>query len=104
MMAQITQSVAPRDNSRAPELKTTSMKAPVFFDGTQAHKLRGFIQSCQLIFHNDTANLFSDRKKVLDSTALSLVELENGLNHISQISLMKTHPISSITGSCFKHS
>ncbi|MBW0499666.1 hypothetical protein O181_039381 [Austropuccinia psidii MF-1] len=38
------------------------------FMGTQAHKLRGFIQSCQLIFHNDPENLFSDRKKVLYST------------------------------------
>ncbi|MBW0501048.1 hypothetical protein O181_040763 [Austropuccinia psidii MF-1] len=45
------------------------MKAPKFFDGTQAHKLRGFIQSCQLIFHNDPANFFSDRKKVLYSTS-----------------------------------
>ncbi|MBW0585232.1 hypothetical protein O181_124947 [Austropuccinia psidii MF-1] len=45
------------------------MKAPDSFDGTQAHKLRGFIQSCQLIFHNDQANFFSDRKKVLYSTS-----------------------------------
>ncbi|MBW0588581.1 hypothetical protein O181_128296 [Austropuccinia psidii MF-1] len=45
------------------------MKAPDSFDGTQAHKLRGFIQSCQLIFHNDPANCFSVRKKVLYSTS-----------------------------------
>ncbi|MBW0521891.1 hypothetical protein O181_061606 [Austropuccinia psidii MF-1] len=45
------------------------MKAPDSFDGTQAHKLRGVIQSCQLIFHNDPANSFSDRKKVLYSTS-----------------------------------
>ncbi|MBW0486958.1 hypothetical protein O181_026673 [Austropuccinia psidii MF-1] len=43
------------------------MKAPDSFDGTQAHKLRGFFQSCQLIFHNDPENFFSDRKKVLYS-------------------------------------
>ncbi|MBW0579125.1 hypothetical protein O181_118840, partial [Austropuccinia psidii MF-1] len=43
------------------------MKAPDSFDGTQAHKLRGFIQSCQLIFHNDPASFCSDRKKVLYS-------------------------------------
>ncbi|MBW0492098.1 hypothetical protein O181_031813 [Austropuccinia psidii MF-1] len=64
-MLQLTQAVAPRDISRAPALKTTLMKAPDSFDGTQAHKFRGFIQSCQLIFHNDPAKFFPDRKKVL---------------------------------------
>ncbi|MBW0528875.1 hypothetical protein O181_068590 [Austropuccinia psidii MF-1] len=64
-MGKLTQEVAPRDNSRAPVFKTPSIKAPDSFDGTQAHKLRGFIQSCQLIVHNDPANFFSNRKKVL---------------------------------------
>ncbi|MBW0543636.1 hypothetical protein O181_083351 [Austropuccinia psidii MF-1] len=50
------------------KLKTASMKAPDYFNGTQAHKLRVFIQSCQLIFHNDPENFFSDRKKALYST------------------------------------
>ncbi|MBW0581316.1 hypothetical protein O181_121031, partial [Austropuccinia psidii MF-1] len=59
----------PRDNSKASAFKTPSMKAPDSFDGTQAHKLRGFIQSFQLIFHNDPAKFFSDRKKVLYSTS-----------------------------------
>ncbi|MBW0520110.1 hypothetical protein O181_059825 [Austropuccinia psidii MF-1] len=68
-MGQLTQEVTPRDNSKAPAFKTPSIKAPDSFDGTQAHKLRGFIQSCQLIFHNDPANFFSDRKKVLYSTS-----------------------------------
>ncbi|MBW0477860.1 hypothetical protein O181_017575 [Austropuccinia psidii MF-1] len=68
-MGQLTQAVPPRDNSKSPEFKTPSMKAPESFDGTQAHKLRGFIQSCQLIFHNDLADFFSDRKKVLHSTS-----------------------------------
>ncbi|MBW0562689.1 hypothetical protein O181_102404 [Austropuccinia psidii MF-1] len=45
-MGQLTQAVTPRDNSKAPAFKTPSMKAPDSFDGTQAHKLRGFIQSC----------------------------------------------------------
>ncbi|MBW0470203.1 hypothetical protein O181_009918 [Austropuccinia psidii MF-1] len=45
------------------------MKAPDSFDDTQAHKLRGFIQSCQLIFHNDPENFFSNRKKALYSTS-----------------------------------
>ncbi|MBW0548660.1 hypothetical protein O181_088375 [Austropuccinia psidii MF-1] len=50
--------------SRPPAFKTPSMKAPEFFDGTQTFKARSFIQSCQLIFHNDPANFFQDRKKV----------------------------------------
>ncbi|MBW0577251.1 hypothetical protein O181_116966 [Austropuccinia psidii MF-1] len=45
------------------------MKAPDSFDGNKAYKLRGFIQSCQLIFQNDPANFFSDRNKVLYSTS-----------------------------------
>ncbi|MBW0579299.1 hypothetical protein O181_119014 [Austropuccinia psidii MF-1] len=45
------------------------MKEPAPLDGTQVHKLRGFIQSCKLIFHNDPENSFSDRKKVLYSTS-----------------------------------
>ncbi|MBW0568098.1 hypothetical protein O181_107813 [Austropuccinia psidii MF-1] len=68
-MGQLPQAVAPRDTSKAPELKTPSIKAPDSFDGTKAYKLRGLIQSCQLIFHNDLANFFSDRKKVLYSTS-----------------------------------
>ncbi|MBW0509169.1 hypothetical protein O181_048884 [Austropuccinia psidii MF-1] len=68
-MGQLTQAVAPRDNSKSPVFKTLSMKAPDSFDGTQAHKLIGFIQACQLIFHNDPANFFSDRIKVLYSTS-----------------------------------
>ncbi|MBW0512769.1 hypothetical protein O181_052484 [Austropuccinia psidii MF-1] len=68
-MGQLTQAVAPRDNSKAPAFKNPSMKAPDSFDGTPAYRLRGFIQSCQLIFHNDPANFFSDRKKVLYSTS-----------------------------------
>ncbi|MBW0581216.1 hypothetical protein O181_120931 [Austropuccinia psidii MF-1] len=65
-MGQLTQAVSPRETSKVPALKTPSMKAHDSFDVTKAYKLRGFIQSCQLIFHNDLANFFSDRKKVLD--------------------------------------
>ncbi|MBW0556427.1 hypothetical protein O181_096142 [Austropuccinia psidii MF-1] len=68
IMGQLSQAAAPRDNSKAPAFKTQSMKAPDSFDVTQAHKLRGFIQSCQLIFHNDPINFSSERKKVLYST------------------------------------
>ncbi|MBW0489626.1 hypothetical protein O181_029341 [Austropuccinia psidii MF-1] len=93
-MGKLTQEISLRDNDRAPEFNSPTMKAPDSFDGTQAHKLRRFIQSCQLIFHNDPESLFSDRRKALYSTLFSLVELENGLNLISQISPMKTQPIS----------
>ncbi|MBW0587389.1 hypothetical protein O181_127104 [Austropuccinia psidii MF-1] len=63
-MGQLTQAVDLRDTSRAAEFKITSMKAPDSFDGTKAYKLRGFIQSWELIFHDDPANFFSDRKKL----------------------------------------
>ncbi|MBW0529233.1 hypothetical protein O181_068948 [Austropuccinia psidii MF-1] len=39
------------------------------FDGTQPFKVRSFIQSCQLIFHNYLANFTQDRKKVLYATS-----------------------------------
>ncbi|MBW0507290.1 hypothetical protein O181_047005 [Austropuccinia psidii MF-1] len=67
IMGQLSQAAAPRDNDKAPAFKTPSMEAPDSFDGTQACKLRGFIQSCQLIFHNDQQNFFSGRKKALYS-------------------------------------
>ncbi|MBW0559630.1 hypothetical protein O181_099345 [Austropuccinia psidii MF-1] len=69
IMGQLSQEAVPRDNSKAPAFKTPSMKAPDCFDGTQAHKLRGFVQTFQSIFHNDPANFFSDRKKALYSTS-----------------------------------
>ncbi|MBW0583943.1 hypothetical protein O181_123658 [Austropuccinia psidii MF-1] len=69
LMGQLTQAVTPRDISQAPAFKTPSMQAPNPFDSIQAHKLRGFIQSCQLIFHKDPENFFSDRKKFLYSTS-----------------------------------
>ncbi|MBW0502261.1 hypothetical protein O181_041976 [Austropuccinia psidii MF-1] len=69
IMGQLSQEEARRDNSKSPEFKTPSMKEPDTFDGTQADKLRGFIQSCQLTFHNDPENFFSDSKKVVYSTS-----------------------------------
>ncbi|MBW0482065.1 hypothetical protein O181_021780 [Austropuccinia psidii MF-1] len=45
------------------------MKEPEYVDGTQPFKVRSFIQSCQLIFHNETANFSQDRKKVLYATS-----------------------------------
>ncbi|MBW0489512.1 hypothetical protein O181_029227 [Austropuccinia psidii MF-1] len=41
------------------------MKAPECSDGTQPFKVRIFIQSCQLIFHNDPEHFSQDRKKAL---------------------------------------
>ncbi|MBW0511197.1 hypothetical protein O181_050912 [Austropuccinia psidii MF-1] len=52
------------------------MKAPEFFDGTQPFKVRSFIQSCQLIFHNDTVNFSQDRKKVLYATSFLIGRAE----------------------------
>ncbi|MBW0587703.1 hypothetical protein O181_127418 [Austropuccinia psidii MF-1] len=75
IMLQITQIMAnlqaasSSEASRPPAFMTPSMKAPEFFDGTQPFKFRSFIQSCQLIFHNDLANFSQDRKKVLYATS-----------------------------------
>ncbi|MBW0472779.1 hypothetical protein O181_012494 [Austropuccinia psidii MF-1] len=68
IMGQLSQEEAHRDNSKALAFKNTSMKGPDSFDDTQAHKLRGFIQPFQLIFHNDPENFF-DRRKILYSTS-----------------------------------
>ncbi|MBW0539611.1 hypothetical protein O181_079326 [Austropuccinia psidii MF-1] len=75
IMQQMTQIIAnlqaasSSDSSRPPAFKNPSMKAPEFFDGTQPFKIRSFIQSCQLIFHNDPENFSQDRKKVLYATS-----------------------------------
>ncbi|MBW0573006.1 hypothetical protein O181_112721 [Austropuccinia psidii MF-1] len=57
------------ESSREPDFKTPSMKAPECFDGTQPFKVRSFLQSCKLIFHNDLADFSQDRKKALYSTS-----------------------------------
>ncbi|MBW0580337.1 hypothetical protein O181_120052 [Austropuccinia psidii MF-1] len=63
------QAAASSEVSRPQAFKTPSMKAPECLDGTRPCKVRSFIQSCQLIFHNDPENFFQDRKKVLYSTS-----------------------------------
>ncbi|MBW0543976.1 hypothetical protein O181_083691 [Austropuccinia psidii MF-1] len=68
IMANI-QAASSSESSRPPAFKTICMKAPECFDGTQPFKVRSFIQSCQLIFHNDLANFSQDRKKVLYATS-----------------------------------
>ncbi|MBW0588848.1 hypothetical protein O181_128563 [Austropuccinia psidii MF-1] len=62
------QAAASSEVSRPPAFKTPSMKAPECFDGTQPFKVRSFIQSCQIIFHNDPENFSQERKKVLYAT------------------------------------
>ncbi|MBW0591243.1 hypothetical protein O181_130958, partial [Austropuccinia psidii MF-1] len=57
------QAASSYDSSRPPSFNSPSIKAPECFDGTQPFKVRSFIQSCQLIFHNDLANFSQDRKK-----------------------------------------
>ncbi|MBW0495440.1 hypothetical protein O181_035155 [Austropuccinia psidii MF-1] len=57
------------ESSRPPAFKTPSMKAPEYFDGTQPFKVRSFIQSCHLIFHNVLKNSSQDRKKILYATS-----------------------------------
>ncbi|MBW0563328.1 hypothetical protein O181_103043 [Austropuccinia psidii MF-1] len=63
------QAASSSGSSRSPAFKTPSMKAPECFYGTQPFKVRSFLQSCQLIFHNDPGNVSQDRKKVLYSTS-----------------------------------
>ncbi|MBW0496646.1 hypothetical protein O181_036361 [Austropuccinia psidii MF-1] len=45
------------------------MKAPDCLDGTQPFKVRSFIQSYQILFHNYKENFSEDRKKVLYATS-----------------------------------
>ncbi|MBW0541046.1 hypothetical protein O181_080761 [Austropuccinia psidii MF-1] len=59
------QAAASSEVSRPPPFKTPSMRVPECFYGTQPFKVRSFIQSCPLIFHNDPAHFSQDRKKVL---------------------------------------
>ncbi|MBW0590977.1 hypothetical protein O181_130692 [Austropuccinia psidii MF-1] len=63
------QAASSSEGSRPPALKTPSTKAPECFDGTQPFKVRSFLQSCQIIFHNDPENVSQDRKKVLYATS-----------------------------------
>ncbi|MBW0488419.1 hypothetical protein O181_028134 [Austropuccinia psidii MF-1] len=63
------QAASSSESSRPPAFKISYMKAPECFQTTQPFKVRSFIQSFQLIFHNDLANFTQDRKKVLYSTS-----------------------------------
>ncbi|MBW0526566.1 hypothetical protein O181_066281 [Austropuccinia psidii MF-1] len=63
------QEASSSEKSRPPAFKTSSMKVPEFFDETQPFKVRSFIHSCQLIFHNDFPDFSLDRKKFLYATS-----------------------------------
>ncbi|MBW0566655.1 hypothetical protein O181_106370 [Austropuccinia psidii MF-1] len=70
------QAASSSEASRPPAFKTPSVKAPECFDGTQPFKVRSFIQSCQLIFHNDPANFSQDRKKAIYPTSFLIGRAE----------------------------
>ncbi|MBW0519098.1 hypothetical protein O181_058813 [Austropuccinia psidii MF-1] len=90
-MQQMTQTMAnlqaasSSESSITPAFKTPSMKALECFDGIQHFKVRIFIQSCQLILHNDTANFSQDRKKAVYATSFLIGRAENGLRLIFPI-------------------
>ncbi|MBW0495320.1 hypothetical protein O181_035035 [Austropuccinia psidii MF-1] len=62
--------------SQPPAFKTPSIKAPQCFDGTQPFKVRGFIQSFHVIFHDDLANFSQYKLKVLYSTSFHIGRAE----------------------------
>ncbi|MBW0482868.1 hypothetical protein O181_022583 [Austropuccinia psidii MF-1] len=51
--------------SRPPAFNTPYMTAPDYFNWNVPFKVRSFIQSCKLIFHNEKANSSQDRKQLL---------------------------------------
>ncbi|MBW0508234.1 hypothetical protein O181_047949 [Austropuccinia psidii MF-1] len=67
------QAASSSDSLRPPSFKIPSIKAPECFDGTQPFKVRSFIESCQLIFHNDLVNFYQDRKKILLANSFLIV-------------------------------
>ncbi|MBW0478546.1 hypothetical protein O181_018261 [Austropuccinia psidii MF-1] len=66
------QAASSSESSTPPAFKTPSMMVPECFDGTHPFKVRIFIQSLQLIFHNDAANSSQHRNKVLYATSFLL--------------------------------
>ncbi|MBW0468950.1 hypothetical protein O181_008665 [Austropuccinia psidii MF-1] len=79
-MTQITaniQEASSSESSNPPAFKTPSIKAQECFDGTEPFKVRSFIWSCQLIFHNYLANFSQERKKVLYATSFLIGRAAN---------------------------
>ncbi|MBW0553313.1 hypothetical protein O181_093028 [Austropuccinia psidii MF-1] len=80
------QAASVSESSRPPAFRTPSMKEPECFDGTQPFKVRSFIQSCQLIFHNDLANFSQDIKKVLYATSFLIFRAAKWIEpHLSNL-------------------
>ena len=55
----------PASAPEGPTFRTPSMRAPDNFDGTNPSKLRAYIQSSNLIFHNNQRSFPNDRQKVI---------------------------------------
>ena len=55
----------PASVPEGPAFRTPLMRAPDNFDRTNPSKLRGYIQSCNLIFHNDQRSFPNDGQKVI---------------------------------------
>ncbi|MBW0535157.1 hypothetical protein O181_074872 [Austropuccinia psidii MF-1] len=72
IMQKMTQIMAKLQVASYSDASRPSMKAPECFDGTHPFKVRSFIQSFQLIFHNDLKNFSQDRKKALYSTSFCI--------------------------------
>ncbi|MBW0588981.1 hypothetical protein O181_128696 [Austropuccinia psidii MF-1] len=92
------QAASSSEESRPPAFKTPSMKAPEFFDGTQPFKVRSFIQSCQLIFHNIWQTFLKTERRSFMPLHFSLAGLQNGLSLIFPISPIKIQITFSIHG------
>ncbi|MBW0518128.1 hypothetical protein O181_057843 [Austropuccinia psidii MF-1] len=75
------QAASSSESSKQPAFNTPSIKALECFDGTQPFKAQSFIQSCQLIFHNDKENFSKDRKKVLYATSFLIGRDEKLIEH-----------------------
>ncbi|MBW0578785.1 hypothetical protein O181_118500 [Austropuccinia psidii MF-1] len=58
------QAASSSKSSRPPPFNTSSIKAPDCFDGTLPFKVRFFIQSCQLIFHDDQENFILRQEEI----------------------------------------
>ncbi|MBW0464011.1 hypothetical protein O181_003726 [Austropuccinia psidii MF-1] len=94
------QVVSSPESSRPQAFKNPSMKAPKCFDGTKPFKVRSFIQSCQLIFHNDQQTSLKTERRFSMPPHFSLAGLQNGLSLICPISPIKTQITLSILGTC----
>ncbi|MBW0477942.1 hypothetical protein O181_017657 [Austropuccinia psidii MF-1] len=94
------QEASSSESSRTPAFKTLSMKEPECFDGTHPFKDRSFIQSCQLIFHNDPGNCCQTERKSFMPLHFLLAGVQNGLSLIFPISIIKTQATFSTLGNC----